>query len=355
VRKAPDKRSKRDRAIPIARKATLHDVADATGVSPMTVSNVINGRFLEMTRETRERVEDAINKLNYRPHMQGRRLRSAKNLSVGVIIVHEIASFLADPFITQLIAGLNNHLFTCGYGLFLQGLRPDQLEHSNFVRNIETDGLCALVSGPAAARKRLLKSLIGLGQPLIIFQEIGVFRDKDVCVIRQDDFGGASLIAKHVLSQGVRNLVYLQTSLEWAAVEERLRGIRHVFRNVGGAKLRAVSGDSLDFAATQNALRKDLDVNGVPDAILAANDQLANAAMKLLVQRGFKIPSDVKVTGFNGFEFWQYSDPILTTTHSPAYEMGILAGKELLQRLHNGAFSKQSFVLPVSLQPGGSA
>ena len=81
------------------RRVTLSDVAEASGVSLMTVSNVVNGRTSAVGEETRQRVEKEIRRLNYRPHASARSLRLARRWSVGMIIVHESPSFLADPFL----------------------------------------------------------------------------------------------------------------------------------------------------------------------------------------------------------------------------------------------------------------
>lgn len=343
------------RAEPLTGRVTMQDVARAASVSLMTVSNVINGKAGQMTEETRRRVEEAIRNLRYRPHMRGRRLRMERNLSVGMIIVDERGSFLADPFITQLITGLNDHFFACGYGLYLQGVKPDRINDSILVRNVETDGICTLVSGPPEVRQAIYRRLIELGQPLVVFQEPMRFRGEDVCVIRQDDAGGARLIAEHVLAKGARRLVVLRPALDWAAVDERLRGMREAIAATPGATYRIVLGDSLDFKVTETAIAADIDRNGLPDAILAANDQLAIAAMKMLSALGASVPGQVRVTGFNGFELWQYTEPPLTTVHSAAYEMGRLAGKTLLHRLEHGRFTSKNAVLDVKPLIGGSA
>jgi LacI family transcriptional regulator len=76
--------------------------------------------------------------------------------------------------------------------------------------------------------------------------------------------------------------------------------------------------------------------------------------MKLIVSRGKRVPHDVAITGFNAFDFWEYTDPVLTTVRSPAYEMGSRGGEEILKRLTDGAFARREIVFPVSLQRGTS-
>src|SRR5262245_20291147 len=96
-------------------RATLRDVASAAGVSPMTVSNFINGRLIgNMRRETQLRIQAEIERLGYRPHTMARNLRLARQLSIGMIIIDEAPHYLADPFTTEVVAGLSNELSSNG-------------------------------------------------------------------------------------------------------------------------------------------------------------------------------------------------------------------------------------------------
>jgi LacI family transcriptional regulator len=81
---------------------------------------------------------------------------------------------------------------------------------------------------------------------------------------------------------------------------------------------------------------------------------MAAAALKACELAGIRVPKDLMLAGFNGFDVWRYTSPTITTVISPAYELGRLAGELLIQRLKTGTFSKRSVVLPVRLQVGES-
>jgi DNA-binding LacI/PurR family transcriptional regulator len=335
------------------RPTTLQDVAVAAGVSLMTVSNVVNGKSNAVGEHTRARVEREIKRLNYRPHASGRSLRLAHQWSVGMIIIHESDSFLADPFVTQVVAGLNKEMSLNGYGLYLQGIRRDELKSSVLIKNAGTDGLCAFYYGAPRERRDIAETLAALGQPLILIQEPLAFPGKDVCCIREDDYQGGRMLAEHLAARGARRFVVIEPALAWPALSERRRGIQSVLKDLDGTSVTTVTCGNGEFANTQAALAAHLDANELPHAIMAS-DHIAIAAMKLLARRSISVPKDVLVTGFNGFEFWQYTDPMLTTIRSPAFEMGRRAGREMLHRLEHGKFSAVKFVLPVALQEGGS-
>jgi LacI family transcriptional regulator len=321
----------------------------------MTVSNVVNGRYALMSAETRERVERVIAALNYRRHTSGHSLRLARRFSIAMVIVDPDPFFLADPFITNVVAGLSNLLGENGYSLVLVGCPAERLDETVVVRNNGTDACCIMLSGPHRIRRRCFNVVARLAQPTILFQEAIPGSSHDVCAIQQDDRGGAALLTRHVMEQGARQLLMLVPSLAWPAIEEREQGIRSVVSEFSDARIDILPCGNCSYHDTQAAIARRIEARGLPDAILAGNDQMGIATLKWLRARGTRVPDDVRITGFNAFDFWQYSDPVLTTVRSPAYEMGELGGRKLLDRLTSGKFAEREIVLPVTMVLGASA
>jgi LacI family transcriptional regulator len=242
-----------------------------------------------------------------------------------------------------------------GYGLLLQGLSPAAFRSSPLVRGIRSDAICLLLSGPDRSRREIIEALLALGQPLVVFQDRLRFPGADLCTIRQADREGGRLMAREALRLGARKLVMLMPEVHWPAIAERVRGVREAVRQGGaGASLQVISCGDGEFAATQAALAQDIALHGLPDAIVAGNDQMGIAAMKFMDARGLRVPRDVAITGFNAFDFWRYTTPVLTTVRSPAYEMGARGGEEILKRLAGGSFARREIVFPVELQRGSS-
>ncbi len=335
--------------------ATIRDVALAAGVSAMTVSNLINERAGTMRAETRQRIAAEIKRLGYRPHSMARSLRLSRQLFIGMIIVDEQQHYLADPFTTHVVAGLSNQLNSKGYGLLLQGLSAKSFRSSPLIRDIRTDAICIMMSGSDAARRKIVDALLALGQPLVVFQDTLRFPRADLCTIRQADRAGGRMVGDHILKLGARRLAMLVPGVHWPAISERVKGVREAIRkSAASAELRVIGCGDGELRDTQAALDRDTQEHGLPDAIIAGNDQMGIAAMKLMASRNLMVPRDIAITGFNAFEFWQYTSPVLTTVRSPAYEMGARGGIEILKRLADGRFERSEIVYPVALQPGGS-
>ena len=274
------------------RRVTVRDVAAAAGVSAMTVSNVINGRNTDVGAETRKRVEEAIRTLNYRPQRGGQGLRSASSNSVGLIIIDPSPAFLSDPFTAAMVSGLSNVMRVAG---------------KNDAETID------------------------------------------------DEFGG-KLIAGHLMARGVSRILLILPKTDWPALEGRSNGLRMAMEAAQySATFDVLRAEDEEFASVQAALSSHLREHPLPEVIVGGNDRIALAAMALLQDRGHVIPNDVKIVGFNGFEFSRYARPSLTTVLSPAYQIGEKAGELMLERFAGKPFPKRDVVFAVSLSAGQSA
>ncbi|MDQ0395891.1 DNA-binding LacI/PurR family transcriptional regulator [Labrys monachus] len=319
----------------------------------MTVSNVVNKRFGSMGKDVRAEVERAISELGYRPNASGRSLRLAKRFSIGMVVVDESPTFLADAFITRVVAGLSNYLSQRDYGLVVQGMSARTLPQSALVRRHETDALCVLMSGPASRRRRLLERLAKPGHPVVVLQDVGSDSD-GVISIRQDDFGGARELAQHMLSRGGRDFVFMAPDVEWPAIEQRIAGVTSALQGDARSTFAVVNCADGGFSDSQAAIARYVAQSGWPNAIMGGNDQMGISALKWVIDQGLRVPEDILVSGFNAFDTWQYTQPMLTTVISPAYEMGASAGAAILDMLEGNLPSERHRLFPVKLQPGGS-
>jgi LacI family transcriptional regulator len=336
-------------------RVTLADIATAAGVSVTTASNVVNGRLELMSGETRERVERAMRNLKYRPDEGARSLRLAQKRTIGLIVVDDSPHFLTDAMNTNIIAGFSNYLNVNGFGLLITGVRLSALEDAHLIRRDQTDALCVIPSGGGAERRRLYLRLKETGQPILVFQDKAPGFMPDSASVRQDDHKAGALVAERVISRGARRLLLLTPSQQWPAMIERQEGVLAVVRSAAtDVRCDIVTCGSESVSDTQQAIARFVDREGLPDVFLGGNDQMAIAALTWALDRHLIVPSDVRVTGFNGFEFSQYVRPRLTTVLSPAYEMGKRGAALLLKRLTQRAFDQDEVLFDVALQLGES-
>lgn len=332
---------------------TIRDVARHASVSPMSVSNFINGRVHLMRNETRQRIEKAIAQLQYRPNSQARGFRQGKDYSVGMIVVDPSPNFLVEPFIGHVVTGLISELASEGYACLLEGLTDcteDERALKNFAR---ADALCIFPSGPPEIRRRFCARLATLGIPLVVIEENEKLADSDSAIVRQDDAFGAAALVTHLMDLGARDFLYVSPKPVWPANTERENAFRSTLKKSRKkATLQKLTCGFGNFDEVQLAINGWLDAGGRCDAILANNDHIGIAVLRALAMRSIRVPEDMLVTGFGAFELWNYSNPRLTTIVSPAHRLGQTAARALLNRLVTGRFAQREWVLPVTLRAG---
>jgi LacI family transcriptional regulator len=333
-------------------RATLSDVAKEAGVSVMTVSNFVRAKPVRL--KTRKLVEKAIARLNYRPNVSARSLRLSQEYSVGIVIADNDPAYLNDPFISRLVSGLSNYLSSLDYTLDVQGIAPERFENATILSKVGNEALCAILCGPRSLRRDHFAYLNRLGQPIVVFREVFQPPSPNMAVVSQDDLSGGKQLGQHLLKKRLRSVTFVRPALDWCAVEQREKGLRSVLATALPAiDIRTLISPSERFDDVHQVVRDHL-AKRTPGAIVAATDSMAAAVLKACELSGLRVPKDLMIAGFNGFDVWRYTSPTITTVVSPAYEMGRLAGELLIQRLKTGAFPKRSLVLPVRLLIGES-
>lgn len=334
-------------------KPTLHTVAAHAGVSIATVSKVVNGMRYGISQKTLARVQASISELGYRPNRAGRGLRTLRRFIIGMAIVDPSPTFLVDPFITYLVAGLSNYLSDQGFGLLLHGIKPKQVEASFLVRETVVDGFCIMLSGSALSRRINTELFANLNHPMVVFQDKPVSGLADTCFINQDDTAGANELARHILLRKPKSALIVIPDIFWPAIELRLEAFWQTLKQQHvSAKIIRCDESKPDSIA--RSINDHIERSGLPDVIIGANDKIAIVALRLLSERGARVPDEVAVSGFNAFEENSYAGLTLTSARSPAYDLGELGGKLLLERLRNGHFEKTEYTLPVTMVRGST-
>ena len=321
------------------RPPTLRDVAARAKVSMMTVSNVINARTARLSEQTRLRIVAAIDELGYRPQRSARGLRMQREYTIGLTIVHPDRRFLDDPYITEVAAGMSNALATAGFGLTINGVTDLDGLKKTLARVLNVDALAVMASGSQKLREKMYRMLDRQYHPLAIIQDEAPPDLSDACSFIQDDVAGAAMITDALIVAGATRLLFAAPRHTWPAVERREAGVLAAAQR--RAKVNRVTCNESDFEQSIAAIAAYIARRGVPDAIVAANDQIGIAAIRAATQLGIRVPEDLMVTGFNAFRFRQFSVPLITSAASPAYAIGEEVARELLRRTRKRLLQKQ--------------
>ena len=336
----------------MTKKITIREVAEAAKVTMMTVSNVVNGRTSQMSKETREKVQAVIEQLDYKPNHAAKTLRTKSSLSIGMVILDDVPEFLADTYTSQVVSGLSNYLADRNYSLILQGIRSQSIQKQSILEEIHSDGICAILSGNKETREKIIKKILNLNLPFVLIQD--KYPDHRIYSITQDDFKAGQLIAKYLVKKDCKRFIFLSPSQNWLAIEQRIIGVEKILSEKN-LNLEIVECGNEGLIDTKSALLNYIHERGLPEAIIGGNDKMALTAIRTLSEKGIGVPIDVKITGFNAFENTSYITPTLVSVQSKAYEMGMEAGKILIDTIKNKVMDVKEITFPVSLVVGESA
>ncbi|HJW84616.1 MAG TPA: LacI family DNA-binding transcriptional regulator [Anaerolineae bacterium] len=327
--------------------SNILEVAEKAGVSPTTVSHVINNtRFV--SEATRARVLAAMDELGYRPNALARSLRRGQTHTLGLILPDS-----ANPFFAEVGRMIEDTAFERGYSVVLCNTEGDFNKEHLYIDVLgkkQVDGLIFVASGEQTDS---LRALLRRKLPVVI-----VDRDvpgNEVDAVLTDNRQGGHLATRHLISLGHRRIGCIAGPSHLTPSEQRVIGYRSALEEAGIA-----IDDSLimrgDFhpesgrVATRDFLRRP----DPPTAVFACNDLMALGALRAAAEANRRVPADLAVVGFDDIELASYTIPPLTTIAQPKADMGRLAVHILIERMGDKARAPRRELLPTRLVVRGS-
>lgn len=326
-------------------QVTIRDIATKLNVSVSTVSRALRGA-VEVNAETRKIVQETARKLNYEPNLVAQSLRSSTTHTLGVIVPDLVTHFFAST-----ISGIQDVASKRGYNIMMC---QSNESYETEIKNIHTlvasrvDGLLISLSKETSDYTHL-HSLYSRGIPLVFFDRI--CEEVDTSKVMVDEHDGAFIATEHLIKMGCRRIAHISGPEKLTISRNRLQGYLDALQEynipVEQELIRHSSLLEEDIIAHTNAL---LDLPNPPDAIFAINDQAAIQAMLRMKERGVKIPEEVAVVGFNDSPESRIIEPKLTTIAQPAYEIGQLAARHILEQIdHPDEYNPQTLTLKTQL------
>jgi LacI family transcriptional regulator len=295
----------------------------------MTVSNVFNGAG-KFSRDTRERVLAAIAELGYVPNSAARRLVGATPARIGLLYAGEESMFINGVLAAVAVASAER-----GLQLIVRRASPDDaLEAARALRTAGAEALLLLppfdtvLSGsPAFQDLGLPAAAIATAAPL-----------PDMFTVRIDNRAAARTVTELLIAKGRRRIAVIAGPQDHSDSIERLQGCRDALQAHGMPLTDDLIVEGrFTFESGLEAAERLLDLSSPPDAIIAANDDMAAAALWIAHRRGLALPRDLAVTGFDDTLLATRVWPALTTVRQPIDRMTARALDLLLDALRRPA------------------
>ncbi len=325
-------------------RPNIRHVASRAGVSPMTVSRVLNGSP-KVLPDTRDRVLAVISELNYRPNGVARALSTQRTRRIGVLM-----DSVAEYGPTSTLNAIELAAREVGYSVTSVSIRDEaHLSPAESVAHLTDQGVEALcVVAPRSSSVSAIRK-IDVGMPVLV---VKAERDPAFLTVSVDQQLGIALAVDHLAVLGHRDVLHLAGPLDWLDARSRERAFHARAASWGMRERPIVVGDwtadfGYDFAR---------ELTGPPDytAIVAANDEMALGVIHGLHDNGIRVPEDVSVVGFDDLPMSRHFLPPLTTIRQDFHALGRTA-VEVLQAAIEGRQIPQRTKLPVELVPRASS
>lgn len=334
--------------------ATIKDVARLAGVSVSTASIALSGKG-PVSERTKALVIDAAATLQYRPNAVARGLVTRRTNIVGLVIPD-----ITDPYFHEITKGIQDVMAEEGFTVILADTdrtSAKALRAIDALKSHQVEGI--LLAGSGAE----IRSAIGEGNEKDLWEGIHVVAigpgHGDLPTVEVDNVHTGQIAATHVLEGGCRRIAIVSGPKGLEASELRLKGYIDTLKRHGISVPEdwLISGDFTPeggYLAARRLLAVITSKENLPDAILAANDQMAVGVVKAVKEAGYEVPRDIAVIGIGDIPTATYVDPELTTVALPLKDMGKEAAALLLSFVRGDAPERSRIILDVQLIPRAS-
>lgn len=318
--------------------ATIVDVARLAGVTPTTVSRVINNRGY-ISEKTKKRVHEAMDELGYQPNEIARSLTKQKSNTIGVIVPH-----ISHPYFAKLISNLENEAAKKDYKIILCNSKEKVEKEKQYLDMCKSNRVAGIIicSGNVESNK------INTGGIPVVLLEKNFEEGK--LGIQCDNYQGGKLATEHLIECGCKKILHLSGVIdeEMPADNREKAFIDVCSKNEIEYFIKKYDIDTYNQMNYYDYIKAALnEIEGV-DGIFASSDLIAAQVIQVCNEIKIRIPEDIKLVGFDDVDISQLTTPRITTVHQPIKEMARLS-IELIDAKYNNIEVNEKTILPIKL------
>jgi LacI family transcriptional regulator len=319
---------------------TLKTVAEHVGLTPGTVSSVLNNSPASRSfpQHTKNRILAAARELNYRPNFFARSLRVKRTYTIGVITEE-----IGDPYGGTIISGIEEYLRQCGFFFLTVAHRHDPKLLQTYSHLLLERGVEGFIT---------VDTSISEPPTLPTVAVAGHRQVKGVTNLIIDHRKAAEMALKHLKELDHNEIALMKGPPSSSDYEDRWKAILEVSHEMGiriDPKLMVrLKGDKVTPDLGYLFVKRWLSRNPGPfTALFAYNDTSAMGAIRAIHEAGLHVPEDISVVGFDDIQSAAYSNPAITTVRQPLQKMGEIAARTLLNRIED----REPYVSQIAVEP----
>lgn len=330
---------------------TIKEIASKLGLSTTTVSNVIHGKTKEVSADTIERVQKFLEEVEYVPNINARNLAQGQSKIIGVVLkslefrLWHSDNILSDPFVSEMIGGIEKAVREAGYYMMLY-ISDDIAEIIQHISIWNVDGLILFCMMDDDANRVAAK----YHKPMVCIDTYSTEKSDDFINVGLDDEQGVYEAVRYLIDSGHTKIGFL-TDNRVGVDRARFWGFRRALKEAGieysdrSFFLLKPDRDNIN-GNIEKLCKKARDYT----AIFCCSDIYAVLMMAALKDRGFRIPEDISIIGFDDNLYSRICTPRLTTVHQDAAEKGRVAAGILIDQIRGKAPASKEVRLHTHLE-----
>lgn len=329
-------------------KITMKDIAERVGVSKTTVSMVINKKDSSISEDTKQKIFDVIKETGYIPNNIARGLNTKKSGTIAIIVPD-----ISNPFFSELSRAVEDTANKLGYNVLLCNSDNNTKKEEKYVELLISKLIDGTILIPGKESQNSAKILKSNGIPFVFV---------DRCIDGFESYPGIYFNNKkavkvgieYLYNKGKRKIAFVSGPREININGQRSDGYKEIMKkyNIYNESLMFESEFSLEggIEITNIIMDNHSDI----DSIFYCNDVMAIGGMKSLKRRGYSIPDDISIMGFDGIKLSKMIEPELTTIEQPIYKMGEKACKLMIKLIDSDSTKGKSVYFDPEIIEGGT-
>jgi len=321
---------------------TIYDIAKQCGVSPSTVSKVVNN-YQAIPQETKDKIQKCMKDMNYIPNVGAKSLSKRTSRNVGVLAYFGLnMSPFKYTLFTEILDSFQSEVNANNYDLLFVSHNVDGRDGSFYQNCISRNVAGVILFGEMNSQEMM--EVIDSRIPKVGFDYVG----NKMTGVFSDNYDKMKEMTEHLIELGHRRIVFIHGEAASIITQERIRGFVDGMKD-HGIEIKPetlVESKYLDVESIKNITKNVLRRVNVPTAIMFPDDRSAMQGLLALKEEGFKCPQDISVTGFDGIESSQIVSPHLTTVKQDSEKIG----KTLAHKLIDLMEKKESAPEPIEVR-----
>lgn len=342
-----------DKPTGIGTNLTIKDIAKLAGVSPGTVSKIINN-YSGISEETKNKVLKIIDETDYHPTFSAKTLATKNTNLIGLIYAGKINAEFNHPFFNEVVNTFKKAIGKLGYDILMfsnETFKDNRVDYLGRCLHFNVDG-CLIISGEEVedAIRELDKSNIPcVGIDLML-------SGKNSRYVMTDNMQAMDLAVDYLYEKGLCKLAFIGGQSTSIITNIREQGFRTALAKRGlEIRLEWIQYGDYFFDSGYEKMKEILNSGSIPEAVCTASDLMAFGAIKAIQENGLKVSEDVKVIGYDDILASRYTYPPLTTISQDKEKIGRIAAYMLHDLIHERGKYDSSFLISPELIVRGSA